>query len=404
MNLKIGILRETKVPADRRVPLLPYQCVYLQKLYPGLQFIIQPSDVRCVRNSAYLSEGLIVQENLEECDVLMGVKEVSPHDLMPNKTYFFFSHTIKKQPHNQKLLQTILKRAITLIDYETIVDEKENRLVAFGKFAGIVGAYNGLLFYGNKTNSYELPRANKLESKQLMLQAVRSVDLPPMRIAVLGKGRVGMGTREFLLDAGIKEISKSEYLTNNTFDTPVFSVFSSEDYYRNKYDHTYNSYDFRNNPSNYEGNFLPIARNTDLLIYGPFWHPSSPLLFTTKEMQSEDFKIKFIADITCDVKGSLPSTVKSTNLFDPIYDFNPRTLSIENPNSEPSNIGVMAIDNLPCEMPKDASEDFGNQLIQCVFPALTHSKNDPLMVRSAISIEGKLTPKFEYLADYASNK
>jgi alanine dehydrogenase len=404
MNLKIGILRETKVPADRRVPLLPYQCVQIQKTYPGISFIIQPSDVRCVHNNAYLKEGLIVQENLNDCDILMGVKEVSAHDLMSNKTYFFFSHTIKKQPHNQKLFQTILKRSITLIDYETIVDENNNRLVAFGKFAGIVGAYNGLLFYGKKTNAYELPRANKLESKHLMIEALKNIQLPPIRIAVLGKGRVGMGAREFLLEAGITEVTKESYLSNNSFNTTVFSVFTSEDYYRNKYDHTYNSNDFKLHPESYEGYFLPIACCTDLLIYGPFWNPSSPLLFSTSEMQSEAFKIKFIADITCDIKGSLPSTVKSTNLFDPIYDFNPKTLSIENPNSQESNIGVMAIDNLPCEMPKDASEDFGNQLIQYVFPALAYSKKNPLLIRSAITIDGKLTPKFKYLADYALNK
>jgi hypothetical protein len=207
-----------------------------------------------------------------------------------------------------------------------------------------------------------------------------------------------------LLEAGIQELTKEQYLSQQVISNPVFSVFTSEDYYRHKINHTFDGHDFRIHPELYEGHFLPIASCTDLLIYGPFWNPHSPLLYTNEEMQSTDFRIKFIADITCDIKGSLPSTVKSTNLFDPIYDFNPRTLSIENPNSQPTNIGVMAIDNLPCEMPKDASEDFGNQLIQQLFPALAHSLTDPLLTRSAITWEGKLTPKFEYLANYAALK
>src|SRR6056297_1354366 len=160
--MKIGILRETKSPPDRRVPLTPAQCNQLLQMYPDIELLVQPSLNRCFRDTEYMEAGLPVQENLKDCDILLGVKEVDIPALIPDKTYLFFSHTAKEQPYNRRLLQEICNMNITLVDYEYLTRADHSRVVAFGRWAGIVGAYNGIRAYGQRTGAFSLRPAWKL--------------------------------------------------------------------------------------------------------------------------------------------------------------------------------------------------------------------------------------------------
>ncbi|MGK7396690.1 MAG: NAD(P)-dependent oxidoreductase [Candidatus Cyclobacteriaceae bacterium M3_2C_046] len=400
-TIKIGLIRENKVPADARVPLAPHQAADLQKAYPRVKVFCQSSLVRCFTDQEYEAKGVQVVDDVQHCDVLMGIKEVPVDQLIPDKTYFFFSHTIKKQPYNQHLLQEVLRKRIKLIDYECLKNEKGQRLVAFGRYAGIVGAYNGILTYGLKYNLFSLKRANQCFDYQELRQEYSKIYLPPVKILITGTGRVGQGAREVLEGMKIKKVWPKDII-GATFDQPVFAQLFSRDYYTRKDGAKFDIHDFYRNPAAYASDFSKYIPHTDLLIVGSYWDPHSPVLFTRQQMLQEQFRIKVIADITCDIDGSVPSTQKASSIEDPIYDYNPQTNSTEAPFSNIENVSVMAIDNLPSELPRDASTDFGHDLMENVFPALL--KDDPQQVinRATITSMGNLTPHFNYLEDYAS--
>jgi saccharopine dehydrogenase (NAD+, L-lysine-forming) len=401
-HIKIGILREGKVPPDKRVALKPDQCLELQKLYPNISIYIQPSDIRAFSNSEYTALGLPLSEDLSHCDILFGIKEVPPHLLIPNKTYFFFSHTLKKQSYNQKLLQTILEKKIELIDYEVLTDSKAQRLIAFGKFAGIVGCYNAFLLYGRKHLSYELKPAHKCFDLEEASRELEKVVLPPIKIVATGTGRVGQGFTHILDKLNVKKVSPEAYL-NETFAYPVYCLLSSSDYYVRKDQGGYNREEFYSTPELYESNFKNFLIQSEIFLAGAYWDPRSPVLFTRQDMVQPDFKVDIIADVTCDINGSIPSTLKPCTIPDPAYDYNPLSHTIEPPFSGSDNVTVMAIDNLPGELPRDASRDFGKQLMSHVFPLLS-SQQDPdgILERGTMtSKDGCLTERFSYLTEYA---
>ncbi|MFN8417273.1 MAG: NAD(P)-dependent oxidoreductase [Cytophagaceae bacterium] len=398
--MKWGIIRESKVPSDRRVPLLPYQCRALLDKYPKLSIVVQPSDVRCISNKEYTEAGITLQEDLSDCDVLFGIKEVPAHLLIPNKTYVFFSHTIKEQAHNQKLLQSILEKNITLIDYEALKDVKGNRVIAFGRFAGVVGAYNTFLLYGKKYRLFDLKPAHKCFDRKAMEEEMKKIHLPPLKIVVTGRGRVGSGIQSILNHLKIREVSPTEFL-NRTFSEAVYTVVSSKDYHQSKEGIAWDAQHFHAHPELYNSTFLPYAKAADILIAGAYWDQRGPMLFTVDQMKDPSFHIRLISDITCDINGSIPSTVKPTNIYDPAYDYNPFTRDLEAPFSDPRNITVMAIDNLPCELPRDASDDFGKQFMENVAADLIHYPYGDLIERCAVTKDGKLTEAFSYLKRYA---
>jgi alanine dehydrogenase len=398
--MKWGIIRESKVPSDRRVPLLPYQCRALLDKYPELSIAVQPSDVRCISNKEYVEAGIPLQEDLSDCDVLFGIKEVPAHLLIPNKTYVFFSHTIKEQAHNQKLLQSILEKNITLIDYEALKDAKGNRVIAFGRFAGVVGAYNTFLLYGKKYKLFDLKPAHKCFDRKALEEEMKKIHLPPVKIVVTGRGRVGSGALSILQHLKIKEVSPRDFLTQNFYEA-VYTVVSSKDYHESKEGLAWDAHHFHAHPEAYVSTFMPYAQAADILIAGAYWDQRGPMLFTIEQMKDPSFRIRLISDITCDINGSIPSTVKPTNIYDPAYDFNPFTRDLEAPFSDPRNITVMAIDNLPCELPRDASDDFGKQLMENVAVHLIHYPYGDLIERCAVTVHGKLTEAFSYLKKYA---
>lgn len=400
--MKIGILREGKKPYDKRVPFTPLQCKELQDLYPDLTIIVQPSPHRCYRDEEYVASGITIAEDLSECDIIMGVKEVPVIDLIQEKKYFFFSHTIKKQPHNKKLLQEILKKNVTMVDFETLVDEADNRVIGFGRFAGIVGAYNGVMAYGLKYGLFNLKPAHLCHDKKEMWDELDRINLPNIKIVVTGGGRVANGACETMGALNIRKVTPYEFL-HYSFREPVYVQLHSEHYHRRKDGGEFISHDFYKHPENYNsffsspGSFTSV---TDMLVHCTYWNPGAPVLFTKQEMKDPRFRISVIADVTCDINGSIPSTERASTIEDKFYGYNPESGLIEDAFA-PSTITVMAVDNLPCELPRDASEGFGKHLIERVIPALV-VKDDGLIARATIATAGKLTERFSYLADYAA--
>ncbi len=401
-SVSIGLIREGRVPPDKRVAFSPLQVHEIVQRFPSVKILCQQSPVRCFKDEEFSSLDIPVVEDVTSCDILMGIKEVQIPDLIPNKTYLFFSHTLKKQPYNKKLLQEILKKNIKLIDYETLRDTQGNRLVAFGRFAGIVGAFNGLWAYGKRYNLFSLRRAHECFDINDLKLELRHVVLPPVKIVLTGAGRVAKGAMETLDTAGVRKVNPQDFLTQ-TFSEPVYTQLSSADYHTRREGGFFNRDEFHTNPERYTSHFSDFVKVSDILLAGAFWNPKAPLLFTKEDMNSSSFKIKVIADITCDINGSIPSTKRATSIIDPIYDYDPTTDSVMGPLSNEKFITVMAIDNLPCELPRSSSEEFGRDLIDRILKPLLGEDKEKVISRGTIAEKGKLTSHFEYLRDYVES-
>jgi saccharopine dehydrogenase (NAD+, L-lysine-forming) len=401
-SIKIGLIREGKTPPDKRVPFTPAQAEEIEQRFTHVKVVCEESPIRCFQDEEYKQRGIEITKDISDCDILMGIKEVPIVNLIPGKTYLFFSHTIKKQPYNKKLLQGILKKKIRLIDYEALKDSQGNRMVAFGRYAGIVGAYNGLWTYGKRFNLFSLRRAFECFDVNDLKLELRKINLPSVKIILTGDGRVSKGAMETLDTAGIRKVSPSDYLSKN-FDEPVYVQLRSADYHVHKEGTTFNREEFHLQPEKYYSIFTQFAEITDLLMAGAFWNPKAPVLFTREEMLSPDFKIKVIADITCDIEGSVPSTKRASTIAEPIYDFDPVTNTVQPPLSNAKFVTVMAIDNLPCELPRSASEEFGHDLIDRILKPLLIDDVDGIVARGTIAENGNLTAPFEYLRDYVTD-
>lgn len=397
--MQLGILKEGKNPPDKRVAFTPKQCAWIQQEY-GYEVLVESSDVRCFKDEAYLKEGVKVVSDVSECAVLMGVKEVPVSALIPNKKYFFFSHTIKKQPYNQSLLQACVNQHIQLIDYECLVDEKKQRVIGFGKHAGIVGAYNALLTYGKKMHLYHLKPANECANFQELIQEVAKINLPAIKISVTGTGRVGKGVIHLLSAVGVKQITPANFLTQ-TVQQASFCVLELGEYYQ-KNDQVFEYKDFAQNSASYQSIFPPYLFQSDIYISAHFWDNKAPELFSSTQL-AQATQLKVIADITCDIKGSVPSTLRSSTIAQPIYGVDKQHL-VETDFTHSSSVAVMAVDNLPCELPADASEDFGNALLNKVLPEFKQFETSILLQQASICKQGKLTEKFSYLQDYYAGK
>ncbi len=400
-EIRVALIREEKIPADRRVILTPKQAAEVQKKFSNVKVYCQPSEWRCFSDEQYREQVIKVIDDISHCDILLGVKEVPIPKLIPDKTYLFFSHTIKKQPYNRELLQEILKKNIRLIDYERLTNEKGNRIVAFGRFAGIVGAYNGLYTYGQKFDLYDIRRAKDCYDLEDLKTEYRKIKLPPIKIALTGAGRVAKGAMEVLNGVGIRKVTPEEYLTKS-FDEPVYAQLFVTDYNVKIGGGGFSRKEFFNHPEQFKPGFLPYTKVTNLFIAGAFWDHQAPVLFHRKDMLEKDFQIKVIADVTCDIEGSIPSTKQPSTIDKPVYDYDPKNDQvIEKPYSSQECVSVMAIDNLPSELPRDASKSFGENLIKHVFPNLFGEDNG-MIARATIADDGKLTAPYQYLQDYVN--
>jgi saccharopine dehydrogenase (NAD+, L-lysine-forming) len=399
-TLRIGILRETKNPPDRRVPLTPPQIIALEEEYPFAEFFVQPSDYRCYSDEEYEYLDIPLKEDLHDCGILMGIKEVDKRTIIPDKTYMFFAHVGKKQPHNREMFREMAARNISLIDYEYLTTDKSERVVAFGRYAGIVGAYNGLRARGIKTNRFKLKPAHQCHDLDEMWAGLRLIELSPgLKVLVTGGGRVANGAMETLSICNLVQVEPDEFL-NREFDVPVVCQIGPEYYTQHKSGQKFSFNHFTKHPEEYESAFLPFAKVTDILITGHFWDPRSPGFFTRDDMKRPEFRISIIADISCDVNGPIPSTLRATTISDPFYGYNPHLEIEESAFSRPTNITVMSIDNLPGELPRDASHDFGKQLMKNTLHDLLTKAESPMIERATILKGGKLTQAFSYLDDY----
>ena len=400
--MKIGIIKEGKIPTDARVPLVPWQCAVLKEEY-GIEVVVQRSAVRCFADEEYAASGIELVNDVADCDLLMGVKEVPVQDLLPEKTYLFFSHTVKKQPQNKRLLQAVLQKGIRLIDYELLKDDKGCRLIAFGHYAGMVGAHNGLWTYGRKTGLFSLKRMRDFHEYKQAREAYGDLRLPPLHVILTGTGRVSTGARQVLQDMGIQQVDPNDFLQAE-LPTPVFTQLSSEHYMSRKDGQPFIRQEFYKDPQLYECDFEPFFRKADIMINGIFWDSRSPVFFTREDMVRPGFSIKVIADITCDIApaSSVPSTLRPSTIDDPVYGFDPR-LGAEVSPFTPHGIDVMAIDNLPSEMPRDASAAFGNQFIEHILPEFSRPHSNVLQM-ATIALAGRLNDPFLYLRDYAGSK
>lgn len=398
-NITIGIIKEGKIPVDRRVPLTPDQVKSILDLNPSLEIKCQRSDIRCFKDEEYEQAGAELVDDVSDCEIILGVKEVPMNMLADGKTHFFFSHTIKKQEYNRKLLQTIMKKKIRLIDWECLTNKKGKRLIAFGRYAGIVGAYNGILTYGKRYNLFHLRPAHTCFDLDDLKTEYAKVALPKIKIILTGGGRVSKGAMEVLDGMGIRKVSPAEFLTEY-FNEPVYTQLNTRDYNTRIAGGIFDRDEFYADPTKYESSFLEYAKKADLLIAGAFWDPRAPVLFNKEDISRNNFKIHVVADITCDIEGSIPSTKQPSTIEDPVYDYNPSNDRVEEAYTDEGNITVMAVDNLPCELPRNASEDFGKEFVSHILPNLLGEDKDAIIERATITQNGKLTDKFSYLQDY----
>lgn len=395
--MKIGILREYKSPEDIRVALTPMQCRSLLDSYKDLEIVVEPYAKRCYSNAEYEAQGIQLAENLEDCDVLIGVKEVPKERLIEGKVYFFFSHTIKMQDYNLHLMKKLLSQKVSMIDHETLALNGQ-RIIGFGRWAGIVGAHYALLMMGKKWDQYDIKPANACKDMDEMLAQYNGLSFPKVKIALTGSGRVGKGALEVLESAGIKQVSVESYLSQE-FDEAVFTVLDTPHLYHNADGSPVVPAEFYENPGKASNGFGPFSKVTDVLIHGIYWDYRAPALFTNEEIASEEFKVSVISDITCDVEGSIPITLRQTAIEDPYIGIDKKTGAEVNPFGE-NTIDVMAVGNLPNELPRNASDDFGSTMMNQVVPELFDFENSELLQSAMICHQGELMPNFEYLKDW----
>ncbi len=400
--MKIGLIREGKLPPDRRVPLSPAQAARLVS-DRQVSVYVQSSSVRAFSDQEYAAAGLQPVEDLSHCDLLLGIKEVPVDQLIPGKTYCFFSHTIKKQAYNRKLLQEILRLGIRLIDYEVLTDEHGKRVIAFGFFAGMVGAHNALWTYGQKTGNLDLPRLKDLLDYSEALNIYAQTVFPTVKIVLTGTGRVASGAARVLDDMGIERVSPEDFL-QHTYDYPVYTQLDSSHYVRHIKGHPFQKAHFYAHPEEYESTFAPYAKTADIMINGIFWDSRAPVFFTQKEMADSTFNIRVIADVTCDIAplSSIPATVRASTIADPVFGYDPQS-GREVAAGLEDCIDMMTIDNLPSELPRDASQAFGEMFIDQVLPELL-KPHSPMIERATVAVDGRLGSHFSYLQDYAEGR
>ena len=396
--MKFAVIQERKSPPDRRVVLDPMSCLKLLSNFPSAELMIETSPIRVFSDAEYLKLDLKVVENVSDADILIGVKEVPIEALIPNKSYFFFSHTIKKQPYNRDLLRAILDKNITLYDHETLIDENNQRLIGFGYYAGVVGAYNGIRTLGIKDRIFDLPKAYTLNGLKELQSELDAISLPCIKIILTGSGRVGQGAKEILDHLKIKQVSIEEFLSKN-FNEAVYVQLDVLDYCERIDGKQLGKLDFFQHPEAYRSTFDRFTSVADMFVAGHFYGKGAPVFFTREQAKAASFNLKVVADISCDIDGPVACTIRPSTIENPIYGYDPQS-ETEVDYMKSNAIAVMAVDNLPCELPKDASEGFGNTFVKEIIPAFFNNDVNGILERSRMTKNGQLTPAFSYLQAY----
>ena len=407
-NPIISIIREARID-ENRTPLTPNQIQTLTNKFPNLQVFVQPSKKRCFKDDDYSKAGAKIKEDISYSDIIFGVKEVEISALIENKTYLFFSHTSKVRKdinqatqdkaitYKKDLLREVIKRKITLIDYENIreISGKGYRYLGFGRFAGIVGCYNTLNLYLKLQKEQSLPRAFEINNYEKIKELISNQTFNKLKILQTGRGNVAKGSMEILKLANIKQISIKNYL-NKKYDEAVFCNISTREYIERIDGKNFSYQDLFLNPHEYRSKIKNFLFDTDVLICGHYWDSKFPKFFSSNQIN--EFKnLKIIGDITCDINGAIPTTIRSTTIAKPYYSIDINSMKEINLGNK--GIAVMAVDNLPSELPCDASEEFGDNLISEVLPHLI-DKDDGRISRGTTASNGKFCSKFAYLNDF----
>ncbi|SDS66413.1 NAD(P)-dependent oxidoreductase [Gramella sp. MAR_2010_147] len=400
--IKFALIKERKTPPDRRVVFSPQMLKKVVAQFPEASFKVESSNIRIFSDQEYRDAGFEVSTDISDCDVLLGVKEVPIPNLIPDKKYFFFSHTIKKQPYNRDLLREILERNVELYDHEVITNKNNARLIGFGRYAGLVGAYNGIRSIGIKEKRFELPKAENLPDLSTMLAELDDIDLPDYKFVLTGSGKVARGAKEILDHLKIKQVDPETYLVNE-FNEPVFCHIDVLDYAKRKDGAQGSRKEFYKVPENYDSDFIKFAKTSDVFIAGHFYGQGAPVFYSEEDIKDRDFRIKYVADVSCDIAGPVASTIRPSTIAEPFYGYDPETGN-EIDFHDPRAITIMAVDNLPCELPKDASEGFGEMFLKSVIPAFFNDDKDGILGRARMTANGKLTPLYSYLQDFVDEK
>jgi alanine dehydrogenase len=401
--MKIALIKETKNPVDNRVALTPKQVAELNKLYPQHRIVVQPSAIRAFSDDEYRAEGVQVQDDISDADILVGIKEAKIDTLIPDKHYFFFGHIAKMQEYNRPLLQAMLAKNLTFSDYEYLVDENGERVCAFGWWAGVVGVYYTLRGYFLHDGRHSLPQPDRKFTLTQMRTILATAQLPKVKILITGNGRVSQGATYVMRECRAQELTYEQFMSDEPVNTLSFYRASLNELVRRKDGKPFNRGDFRSNPENYESDFIKFAKHTDILISCHFWDPKAPVYLEQEDFQKYDLPIKMIGDITCDICGSIKSTIRPTTHAESYYDFNPVTYKEELPFSSKNHITVMAVDTCPNALAIDASEYFGEMLTEYVFKPLLSGVHSDVISRSTILKNGQLTPRFDYLKEFAES-
>ena len=402
--MKIGLIRETKVPEDNRVALTPKHLAELQRSFPQDDFVVQASETRAYSDEAYRNAGVQVAENVDDCDILFGIKEADIRTLIPNKHYFFFGHIAKMQAYNRPLLQTLMAKRITFSDYEYLVDDDNRRVCAFGWWAGIVGTYYTLRGYGLRHHLYELPKPDKHFTLEKLTQALKSVELPHIKLLVTGNGRVSHGAQYLLEALDATRLTEEQFLADMPVSRLSFCAVDANRLVARNDGGEFSWDDFIHHPTAYRSDFMRWARKADVLVSAHFWAPEAPVYLSQEDLADPTLRIRFIGDVTCDIQGSIKSTLRASTHNDPFYDYNPATGQEEPAFSNDSNISVMAVDTCPNALALDTSAYFGDMLMQHVLTPLLKREHSNIIQRATILENGALTPHFAYLQSFAEEK
>lgn len=392
VSAPVGIRAEDKNRWERRAPLTPDHVAELTADH-GVAFRVEPSERRAFPDKDYAAAGATLSEDLSACGVILGVKEIPPEKLLPGKAYLFFSHVIKGQPQGRPLLRRILELPCTLLDYEPIVDRRGRRLIFFGRHAGYAGMIDTLWALGRRLDAegLETPlgwmrRAHEYAGLQEALEHVarigeriRHTGLPaglrPLVVAFAGSGNVSQGAQEVFDRLPFLEVDPQELaLLPEDRDRPRSVVFKTvlerRHRLRRAADGGFDAAEYREHPERYASALAELLPRLTVLVNGVYWEPGLPRLVTRAQLEAlwrrePQPKLRVIGDITCDVAGSVEANLRATDPGDPVYVYDPLSGS-EAPGVAGRGPVVMAVDNLPCELPVEASQHFGDSLLRFV--------------------------------------
>ena len=408
--ITLAVLRESRID-ENRTPFSPSQISNLLNKFSNLKIIVQPSKRRCFKNEDYLKAGAQITDDLSSADIIFGVKEVDISTLIKDKTYLFFSHTSKVRQnigqtikdkaiiYKKELLREVIKKNITLIDYENVreVSGEGFRYLGFGRFAGIIGTYNTLNLYLKLYHKQPLARAFEINNYEEIKKLISKQNFNKLKILLIGSGRASKGAIEMLECANIKQVSINDYL-NKKYDEAIFTNISASKHVERKDGENSSYQDYILNPHKYDSKVKKYLFNTDMFIACHYWDPKFPKLFTPNQIN--EFKnLKIIGDVTCDINGSVPTTIRSTSIAKPYYSIDMN--SMKEIDLSTKGIAVMAVDNLPSELPQDASEEFGSNVMSEILPYLL-GKDDGRINRATTASNGKFLSNFTYLNDFVN--